>query len=472
MRRMIIMKKTIVILLALCFCAAVLSNCGVRGDSTTDKTVSEYNDTGAGRDSAADKAISEFNDAVKRFSKTKDLLSALISETDELLETIGTDESDGSELVSKLQEAKTASAITVPEMETDLDKINEQTKSLIRENENLTLIYDELRAVVSSERERQQAENALKYGIIVVSASYGSQYTYNSTGTYKFTAFTVQLNKIDPETGTVTHIRTFSSEDTHSCSAYLSDVGGYTEYALRNFNSDMTLMTAVVTLESGAKHIGWVDENGRFTDVSAKITTESDFGALTNHGMPRFFGDWIYFRDFTNTSTQIKRVPLNNLTTNAVEVMVSGATWNGVNIYPRPDGTVEDVMDPYEYYDSSMQYPARAGDTYDWISADTCIGNGNGANDPYIIYKYQLSGKKGVFDWYSNRTTFIPSIKNRINWNAVVSPDSNQVAFLSKLKTGTDQSTSLFLIPVDGGDPVKVHTDYPFGDKTYLIDWR
>ncbi len=313
----------------------------------------------------------------------------------------------------------------------------------------------------------------LNDGIIVVSASVGRNYYYKSTGTYKFTTFTAHLYKIDPETGNVTHIRTFSSEDTHSCSAYLTDIGGYTKAALRNFNSDMTLMTACVTLESGANHIGWIDENGQFTDVSARITTKSDFGALTNHQIPRFFGDYIYFRDFTNTSASIKRVPLNTLTADAVEVLFDDTKWSNTSIYPLPDGTVLDEYSPFDYYDSSMQYPARVHNTYDWISADTCIGNGNGRSDPYTLYKYHLSGKIDLLEWYRDKTTLIPSIKDRINWNAVVSPECDQVAFLSKLTTGTDQSISMFLISIDGGEPVKVHTDFSFSANTIgLIDWR
>ncbi len=340
--------------------------------------------------------------------------------------------------------------------------------------DGLLSLEQEWESLKSEITNRLQNEAKFKDGIFVVSATYGSQYTYKSNGGYKFTAFTVDINKINPSNGSITHVRTFSSESTHSCSAYLSGIGGNTTNALRNFNSDMTLMTALVTLENGAQHIGWVDEKGQFTDVSAKVSTQSDFGALTRHMHPRFFEDYIYFRDWTNSNAQIKRVPINNLSKNAVEIMADDCNWNGVDIYPLPDGSVIDTYDSYEYYDSSMQYPARIGDTYDWVSTDTCIGNGNGANDPYIVYKYKLSGKTGAFDWYSDRTTFIPAVKDRRNWNAVVSPDSSKVAFLSKLTSGTNQATELFVIPIDGGEPTKIPTSgISFDNGTAgLIDWR
>lgn len=85
-------------------------------------------------------------------------------------------------------------------------------------------------------------------------------------------------------------------------------------------------------------------------------------------------------------------------------------------------------------------------------------------------------------DWYSEKTPLTPDIKGRECRNAVVSPDKSEVAFLSSLTTGTDTNYYLFTIPVDGGNPVKVQTDYQFNlsrDFTvqnshvdFLLDWR
>ncbi len=309
-------------------------------------------------------------------------------------------------------------------------------------------------------------------GIIVVKA-YGKSYYCTNIDAYEATDFTINIDSIDPETGAVTHIRTFTNKDSQNCFTYITGIGGYTRRALKNFNSDMTLMTAYKILDDGAKHVGYIDENGKFTDVTEKITTESDFGGLTNHFAPCIYDEYLYFRDTTNTKGQIKRVPLNNLTEKAVEVMDDDATWNGTDICPLPDGSIIDGYDRYDYYDSSMQYPARICDTYDWISADTCLGNGNGGNSPEIIYKYKLSGEGNCFGWYDDSSTFIPEVKDRFNWNALVSPSKDKVAFLSKLQSGTGQATNLFLINIDGGEPVKVQTDYSFdGNLIGLVEWR
>lgn len=322
-------------------------------------------------------------------------------------------------------------------------------------------------------------------GIIAVKVSYGSNYTYNSTGTYKFTAFTAELDSIDPDTGAVQHIRTFSSEDTHSCSAVLNGSRSTSRRARMDFSADLSKLAATVTLEDGSIHVGWIDENGNFTDVTQKVTVDAgDFGALTKHSNPCFGPDnYFYFRDLTNSSTsgfsthgaQIKRVPLNNLTTSAVETMVDDDPWPGTIIYPLPDGSV-DTGGYWDYYDETMTYPARRDGDYmiDWLSPNEGVGTHRTA-DTDMIYKYTLSGVNDIFEWYDELIPLVPSISGRTNWNPVVSPDASKVVFLSKLTTGTDTSPYLYIVPIDGGNPVKVSTDYTFDNNslyfTYLLKW-
>ena len=56
--------------------------------------------------------------------------------------------------------------------------------------------------------------------------------------------------------------------------------------------------------------------------------------------------------------------------------------------------------------------------------------------------------------------------------NPRVSPDGSEVAFLSQLKEGSEenQNIELFIVPVGGGDPTKVNTNYDFTESA-LIDW-
>lgn len=324
-------------------------------------------------------------------------------------------------------------------------------------------------------------------GIVVFKISYGSVYNYKSTGKFMYQAFTAELDSIDPEAGTVTHLRTFSSEDTHSCSAAF--YGAQTRRrALTNFSADLSKMTATLTLEDGSVHVGWIDENGQFTDVSQMVTPDAgDFGAITKHDNPCFGPDnYFYFKDLTNADTkwggvpqsaQIKRVPLDNLTISAVETIVEDDQSPTYAIYFLPDGSVDPESGYWEYYDEVMTYPARCGGMSnhltDWISENEGIGAHviDQAPVTYMIYKYTLNGIKDADKWYSERIPLVPSVTGRSNWNPILSPDKSQAAFLSKLTTGTDTSPYLYIVPVDGGDPVKVPTDYTFDNATYLLTW-
>lgn len=308
-------------------------------------------------------------------------------------------------------------------------------------------------------------------GIIVLSYTYpvySSYYIWKSTGTFKCTTFTINLDCINPDTGEVQHLRTFSSEDTHSCSLAKNGLGRNAVLSRMHFNSDFTQLTATLTLEDGSVHVGWIDESGKFTDVSAKITVDADdFSALTNHTNPCFGpGGYFYFRDATKSDVQDKRVPLDNLTASAVETVVDDVnTWWNEILNPLPDGTIgnKNIENAWYYYDESMEYPASGLYFDDWISPFECAGI-----DDNMIYKYTLSGDDYSYmnsDWYSDRTELIPDIEGRKNMAPVVSPDGTKVAFLSVLTTGTDESPYLYTVPVDGGNPVKVSTDYIFAGR-------
>lgn len=81
------------------------------------------------------------------------------------------------------------------------------------------VIADIARTTDAVEVDTPTVAPSLDDGIIVVSESFGRAYTYKSTGGVKCNAFTVNIDKIDPETGSVTHIRTFAMvfSITHRC---------------------------------------------------------------------------------------------------------------------------------------------------------------------------------------------------------------------------------------------------------------
>lgn len=293
--------------------------------------------------------------------------------------------------------------------------------------------------------------------------------------------FTVNIDVINPETGAVQNFRTFSSAVTRSCTdgIYL----GASRSMRMSFDEEFTRMAAIHNISvdgihAAVSHVGWIDESGNFTDVSQMVAPESnDFSAVTNHRHP-FFGQdgYFYFQDMTNqksNSGPVKRVPINNLTPNAVEIFRED--WSDLH------GNDSLIVNGFtygstcEYYDESMAYPSYNAD--DWISPNECVGV-----DHDRIYKFILSGKKDYWEWTSEQIPLVPDIVGRISRNPIVSSDVSQVAFLSRLTTGADTNTYLFTVPVDGGEPRKVPTDYKFslnhenwidvGFRTYLFKWN
>lgn len=346
-------------------------------------------------------------------------------------------------------------------------------------NESDGIMY-EVESIIA-EFEEEKARNSS--GIVVAKIILGQGLTWNSTGTFHSTPFTLYLDVIDPDTGSVNNFKTFSSMVTHSCSAGCYDdfgmnkIGSNTSVTRNYFNSDFTKMIATLTMEDGAVHVGWIDEYGQFTDVSAKVSHSSEFSGLITHRHPCFYNDYLYFMDFTNDDVQIKRVPIDSLSEASVDILVDDVQRPGLVIYPYPDGSVTDNDDAFqEYYDESKSYVANSNLFNDWISASEFVGT-----DDSMIYKYVLvpESEHDSFHWYSDRIALVPEIKNRKNWNAVVSPDGNKVAFLSKMTGGTDTSTSLFIVSIDGGEPTKVNTSYDlsnnpsnFNNLVALFDWR
>lgn len=336
-------------------------------------------------------------------------------------------------------------------------------------------------------------------GIIVLSIHHGSRYSYSDTGTYKMTAFTAQLDVIDPQTGAVQPLRTFSSEETHSCSeTFVQTIGGkrIVPHMQMMFDNSMTRMAAVLTMPDGAEHVGWIDESGQFTDVSQQVTTsQGDFGAIVKHNSPCFgpYGsnEYFYFSDWTTGEQKIMKVPMDNLSPEAVVTFTEDiSNWTVELIRPNGDAKYYSFMGNGTYYDTSEQYFVPYLYFGDWISPSECVGTdvqgmkGGTWPNTYMLYRYRLKGKydpKNHSNFYEDRIALIPYIELRQNWNPVVSSDTTQIAFLSKLYSGTDNATYLFIVPAEGGEPVKVPTSFQFSMDpssshqsdfaTYLLKW-
>ena len=311
-------------------------------------------------------------------------------------------------------------------------------------------------------------------GILVARVSYGAPLYYNGTFQPAVLPFSLSLDYIDPETGETENFRTFSSMETHSCSISLMGSRLYINRTEQLFNSDFTKMTASLSMSDGAMHIGWIDEDGRFTDVSAAVSVSNSFGALTEHSGRGFYKDYIYFMDYTNGANELKRVNIHSLSPSSVEVI--GDQYSII----LPDGSVIDGGGwVHNFYDSSLSYTVPDSRFTDWISESECVGIYDDMLYKYILNPYDPNNSR---NWCNEEIQLVPDVRGRKNYCGVVSPDCKKVAFLSYLSSGSDHSIHLFTVSVDGGDPIEIETTYEFPnyaddykqgvDYVSILDWK
>lgn len=288
----------------------------------------------------------------------------------------------------------------------------------------------------------------------------------------------LKLDLVDSDNGNFKRYRTFSTENAPGCeiSTYYDDYYMNTSWASRWFNSDMTQVTATMKMDSGEEHVGWIDLDGKFTDVSELISAQSDYSGLIQHSDPMFTSDGYFY--FSAGSNEWKYVPVDDLTPDAVKSIEKGQivapTHIGTMLHSEGSGF---LVSPEFFYDNDMTYSADSDYFYDFVDEDTVVGTGE--YDGTIV-KYELAGDKGS---NSSAVKLTPETNGRYGECPVVSPDGEEVAFFSYLTGGDDTAKYIYLVSIDGGDPEKVATGYAVPQEygsiwsnqgslsVYLIDW-
>lgn len=364
---------------------------------------------------------------------------------------------------------------TTTEIETEADTLID-----VPEYENAFDDYDDVSEI---DLETTQEVTVEKEGIMILKITVGNNWNWDmdsSPQSVEFTDYTVYLDMLDPTTGEVKNYRTFTAGSLNKYIDIRASIIDNTAQAKWCFDDDYKKMAVTVNMGDGSRHVGWVNLDGDFTDVSEKVTTVSEFSGVIMHTGP-YFGNNGYF--YYHDGTSVKRVPVDNLNESAVEDMQE--TWKRYFICP--NGSVSNATS--YYYDSNMKYEvSNISDIfYDWISEREFVGQGesrytNSTND--MIYRYTLNGDESVLYPYSEKIALIPRISGRRNCQPIVSPDKSQIAFLSALTTSTDNAPYLFIAPLgEEEEPKRVQTSYSFSpselksnlgyskEQTWLLGW-
>ena len=132
------------------------------------------------------------------------------------------------------------------------------------------------------------------------------------------------LISVDPQTGDVTEVREFKPQDSE---VILSTNASYTSYqALQDYNADLTKRLAhkkVAIPEHDALygHIGWVDTNGEFEDLTEKLDSYNNNGDYLD-AKPLNVNCGLNYRDrclYMSGDGIDYRVPLSRMSPDALE---------------------------------------------------------------------------------------------------------------------------------------------------------
>ena len=211
------------------------------------------------------------------------------------------------------------------------------------------------------------------------------------------------------------------------------------------------IAVSMTDTQSGQTCAGWMDADGNFFNVSEALDQliRSDFSDPVQYYAVGFMNDELFvYRQISGTGTTAKNsyhyVPLDNLNSSAVQ---DGLPFPGCE-GGFPDATVSDQIDDSRFIIN----------TSDGVSKILDMTTGS-------------------------KTDYIPGT-SRFSWHGVVSPNGDQVAFMSQPKNGTEKD--IYIMPLTGGDPMKAPTDgfslsnqqtcesgHGHSDQcTMLVEWR
>ena len=333
---------------------------------------------------------------------------------------------------------------------------------------------------LDNEEEIQEEEKTIAdiKGIIAITDLAESKPTY----------IHIQITAIDPVSGDITAIRNFEKSDINNkFDSVLHSGRALSDQQLFDENYSKLAVDTLRDRE-GNQHVGWLDTNGEYTDVTELVDDYDggDFGGIHAQKNGRFGRDGYFY--YLDTDKGACRVPINHLSpenVEKVEIINLKEEDDETNIikrydpifYIEPNGSIwlPHSQSAVYFSDASMTKYVGENNILYWIDNEKCLGSDNGQ----LLIKNAYDGTpQSSLDWSSpdGGEKFIPEVEDRRNCFPVVSPQKDEAAFLSYFR-GTFSDAELFVIPIVGGEPRLVDTEYVFEritdvPKSKLLDWR
>ncbi|MBR4204978.1 MAG: hypothetical protein IKQ92_05820 [Clostridia bacterium] len=282
---------------------------------------------------------------------------------------------------------------------------------------------------------------------------------------------TIDVICIDPDSGESRTVRSFTTVLYSLLRGTISsfeDEGGIVDRHI--FNEDYTLLAAHYA-DGKAWYAGWIDQYGNFTNVSemclGSIGSSSEFTEFEATGFDDF--GYYYFCSKGSSGRKDYRVPVDNISPKTLENLDS-------ILEDSPFSSTLTTIDCLLEFGAADVY-AGYGNTTDWIDSEHCLCHLKESDDYIVVKAEGIPPEKADSDIYrygpppKKREHLIPDeyIDAYLpHWGGVLSPDGTTVAFLSRPESET--KTSLYTVPLAGGEPVRVDTDVVLADVPYT--WR
>lgn len=285
------------------------------------------------------------------------------------------------------------------------------------------------------------------------------------------------IDIVDPDTGECINYRSFSV--TSNDNFVLNIARPWSKYNIYfSFLDDYTKMAAVRLNPDGSMHIGWVTQDGQFTDITNMIDDGSN--GVISQSLPCFYQGYVYYTEKNELNYEyVKKAPLGNLKPSAVVTLTND--YPGGFFYIKPDGSIStetyssetyDIINAetnYVYFDSKLKSRASREIFCDWICEDQCIGIEEGE-----LYLYSIIKNSRDTNWYSKKTLLASRGTDQYIGSAVLSPDKQSIAYLDgEFLSDTDTFkiiSRLHIISVDGSNHRVIQTS---NEKSgFLFDWQ
>ncbi|NUS43890.1 MAG: hypothetical protein HOQ24_09405 [Mycobacteriaceae bacterium] len=269
-----------------------------------------------------------------------------------------------------------------------------------------------------------------------------------------------RLALVDVQTGKLTRIDALFRPKDPEVKLVTTPAGAGFSYASDAFNdqwrrnsisADWTKAVAVRD-QDGVSHAGWVDRDGEFTDVTAKLSgPTSDFGrAPVSQQAVTFDRDGnFYFSETTSMARKVMRVDIGLTKPPTVfsTKSISEFSWDSAG-------------NPVDFDSESCPGHVAA-----WIDADTSV-YGDWAYIPHQIYTTRTP-LRGLGCGKDGRPLLPADNETKIG-SFVVSPDRTQILFYADVS----DFKGMFVIPATGGAPKRTAVSWEgLGDYTTIVGW-